>query len=117
MREGCIPLLGHAPLEMSAWPNKPSLQCNFFVLVFTDRDSKKKCSKTNFAVENETTTKLFWRGFSTLVMVGTCHWEFESRPIQIPVFEEKVTHSIHIPSRSDFGLNFDQNYLIVLKFS
>ena len=32
-------------------------------------------------------------GFSTLVLVGTCHCKFESGPIQIPIFGEKVTHS------------------------
>ena len=57
----------------------------------------------------------YFGGSATLLLVGTCLWEFEKGPIQIPIFQEKVTHSY--TSRSDSGSNFDQNYLIFLKFS
>ena len=55
-------------------------------------------------------------GNSSLVLVGTCHWEFEIGPIHIPtfpIFQEKVTHSY--TNRSNLGQNFDQNYLIFFK--
>ena len=41
--------------------------------------------------------------------------EFESRPIQIPVFQEKVTHSY--TNRLNFGSNFEQKYRLFPKFS
>ena len=37
-----------------------------------------------------------------------CRHEFESRPIQIPVFQEKVTHSY--TNWPNFGPNFERNY-------
>ena len=43
---------------------------------------------------------------SSLVLVGTCRWEFETGPIHIPTFQEKVTHSY--TNRPDFGQNFDK---------
>ena len=43
-----------------------------------------------------------WGGYSCLVLVGMCHWEFEKGPIQTPIFKEKVTRSYPI------GLIFDQ---------
>ena len=53
-------------------------------------------------------------GVSTLVLVGTCRWEFECGPIQIPIFEEKLTHSY--TNRPDFGPNFDQKYRFFSNF-
>ena len=41
--------------------------------------------------------------------------EFESRPIQIPIFQEKVTHSY--TNRPDFGPNSEKNHPICPKFS
>ena len=39
---------------------------------------------------------------------GCAATEFENRPIQIPVFQEKVIHSY--TNRPNFGPNFEQNY-------
>ena len=44
-----------------------------------------------------------------------CRHEFESRPIQIPVFQEKVTHSY--TNWPNFGSNFERNYRFFPKFS
>ena len=44
-----------------------------------------------------------------------CRHEFESRPIQIPVFQEKVTHSY--TNWPNFGPNFERNYRFFPKFS
>ena len=41
--------------------------------------------------------------------------EFESRPIQIPIFQEKVTHSY--TNRPNFGPNVEGNHPIFPKFS
>ena len=41
--------------------------------------------------------------------------EFESRPIQIPIFQEKVTYSY--TNQLNFGPNFEQKHLIFPKFS
>ena len=53
-------------------------------------------------------------GNSSLVLVGTCCWEFEIGPIQVPTFPEKVTHSYN--NRPDLEPNFDQNYQIFFIF-
>ena len=45
-------------------------------------------------------------GNSSLALEGMCRWEFETGPMQIPIFQEKVTHSYtNRPT-------FDQNYRI-----
>ena len=44
------------------------------------------------------------------VLVGMCHWKFESGPIHKPIFKEKVNHSY--TNQLNFGSNFDQNYHI-----
>ena len=49
----------------------------------------------------------FWQGCAAT--------EFESRPIQIPIFQEKVTHSY--TNRFNFWPNFEQNHPIFPKFS
>ena len=51
-------------------------------------------------------------GYSSLVLVGMC-WH-ESRPIQIPIFQENVTHSY--TNRPNFRPNFEHNHLIFSKF-
>ena len=47
---------------------------------------------------------------SSLVLVGTSRWEFETGPKHIPTFQEKVTHSYtnRELNRPDFGQNFDK---------
>ena len=54
------------------------------------------------------------RGYSSLVLVGMCHTEFESRPIQIPIFQEKVTHSY--TNRINFVPNIEQNHRFFINF-
>ena len=44
----------------------------------------------------------------SLVLLETCRWEFESGPIHIPIFQEKVTHLYSRTNRPTFEPNFDQ---------
>ena len=56
-------------------------------------------------------THEYSRGNSSLVLVGTCSWEFKIRPIgglHIPTFHEKVIHSN--TNQLDLRRSFDQNY-------
>ena len=46
------------------------------------------------------------RGNSDLVWAGMCCWEFESRPIQIPIFLEKVAHSFTNHHEDEVGIWF-----------
>ena len=57
------------------------------------------------------------RGGGTQVWfsLGRAATKFESRPIQTPIFQEKVTHSY--TNRPNFAPNFEQNRLIFPKFS
>ena len=53
-----------------------------------------------------------------LVLVGCATAKYESRPIQVPIFQEKVIHSY--TNQLNFGPNFEQNrpifFQIFLKY-
>ena len=50
---------------------------------------------------------------SSLVLGGMGYWEYEIRPISVPTFQEKVTHSF--TTQPNLGQNFAQNYFFSLR--
>ena len=74
---------------LRAYPGLPTM--HFFSFIFLSTDSM-------WCAPYIVNDKQYLNGragdrFSTLILVGTCCLEFESGPMQIPIFEEKVTHS------------------------